>query len=90
MIALVLQFIGGLVVGIVTYQVLKELVRAFRQSQRVVTIATRKYTDRRKPTLKERWWGFKRELLRGYTTLEIHDIVIPHDPSQPIRGKRFR
>jgi uncharacterized membrane-anchored protein YhcB (DUF1043 family) len=46
----VLALIGGAVVGIVIYQVLKEAFRAFRQGRRLAYVYARTRGDRRQAT----------------------------------------
>lgn len=82
----VLTVIGGLVVLMVSTSFIVEVVRAARNSHRVATVAVRT-KQRRKPSLKEWWFAFKKDLYSGYSELQIGWIGIPHNPSVPLRNR---
>jgi hypothetical protein len=83
-----LALIGGIVVGVVLYQFLKEAIRAFRQGRRLAYVYARSRGDRR-PPLK---WIFKlaaHDFCSSYTTTEISVWTVPHNPGKPIRRSRY-
>lgn len=84
----ILAIIGALTVSFPILVVMCEFIRAFRQGNRVAVITTRHLFDRQ-PSLKERLKAFQCEILRGYDTLVIGNIEIPHNPNEPIRGRRY-
>ena len=79
--------IGAGGIALVAWSFLSEIVRAVRQSHRVATVHVRvSLAERRRPTWREWWFSFRRELFRSYSYLTIGFINIPHNPSEPMRG----
>jgi hypothetical protein len=84
----VLALIGGAVVGIVIYQVLKEAFRAFRQGRRLAYVYARTRGDRRPPIT----WIFKaamHDFCSSYDTTIISVWKVPHNPGKPIRRAHY-
>ena len=68
--------------------VLLELCRAARQAARVAAISIRvRLRERRRPTIREWWYCFCREITDGYDSLIIGFIEVPRDPMKPIRAR---
>jgi hypothetical protein len=83
----IMSFIGTFVFFTWLSLLLKEILRAAKQSHRVASIVIRtKLNERRPPTLKE--WGscFLDDLFKSYDSLEISYITIPYNPKNPIRS----
>lgn len=83
-----LTAIGAGVVVFLTIIALAETIRAIRQSHRVATVSARVFERRRKPTWREWYYAFRRELFNGYTVLRIGWIEIPHNPNERLRSSR--
>ncbi|NTF18049.1 hypothetical protein G6L37_06500 [Agrobacterium rubi] len=76
--------IGGAVVGLLVYQLLKETVRAFRQGKRLAYVYARSRGERR-PPLKWLWKMILHEFCSSYDWTTVSSWKVPHNPSQPIR-----
>ncbi len=81
--------ITGLVFwAMLLYGILKETVRAVRQSHRIATVHTRLQAQRRKPTFKMWFRCFRREFFSTYSRTRIGHFELDHDPN--IKAKPCR
>ena len=81
-------FIGGAMVGVLTYQVLKEAVRAFRQGRRLAYVYARSRGGR-KPQAKWIWKMTLHDFCSSYDWTTVSSWKVPHDPSKPIRRAHY-
>lgn len=80
----IFALIGGTMVGVIVYQVVKEAVRAFWQGRRLAYVYARSRGDRRPP----RKWILKmamHDFCSSYDWTTISAWKVPHDPSKPVR-----
>lgn len=79
-----LSIVGGIVVGVVVYQILKEVVRAFRQGRRLAWVYARA-SGKRKPSLKWVLKSARNEFCSSYDWVTVSVWKVPHNPGKPIR-----
>ncbi len=85
---LVFTITGLIFWAVILYSVLKEVVRAMRQSHRIATVHTRFTTERRKPTFKMWLRCFKAEFYSSYSQTRIGYIELDHNPN--VKAKAWR
>ncbi len=82
-----LAIVGGVIIGRVTLDIVKELIRAVRQGKRVAAVAAR-YSGMRRITAKMWLKSAAREFCRSYDSLQIGVWIVPWNPSAPIKRAR--
>jgi hypothetical protein len=82
-----LAFVGGLVVGKVIWDVMRELIRAARQAMRIAHVVARANGRREKPSFGLWWSAFRHDFTSSYDSLVIRYVEMPRNPSRPMRAR---